>query len=598
MGSLSPSTCHAVLKVEGVFYQPILRPAAGSRKRKTTIFSVLSLVSSPPSKEKCGVVYTKPWVINLILDLVGYTCDERLFECQIVEPAAGEGAFLVPIIQRLAESCRRHGISLAECPSAIVAYEVEADSASIAHRVVCEVLRQQGLTNEEAQMLACAWIHHGNYLLDAPFMQGQAHYVVGNPPYIRLEDLEEGGVFYRSLYSTMVGRADIYVAFYEAALKHLKPDGVCGLICADRWMFNQYGAELRRLITASYGVEAVIQMHEVNAFDQDVSAYPAITIIRRSSQGPVVVASLDANQENLASDILVKALQNGSTQLQNVRKEGSKVTRKAPALARVEEWFRGDTPWPLLEPCRLALLRRLESEFPAIEETGAVVGIGVATGADKVFVTKNPTLVESSQLLPLAMAADAKGATVCWSGHYLVNPWNGKGLVNLDQHPKLAQYLDTHRAQLQQRHVARKTPTHWYRTIDRVNTRLRVTPKLYLPDFKGRIAPVLDRGETYPHHNLYFIISEVWDMEVLGGLLLSDVAQFFVEAYGVRMRGGYLRFQAQYLRRIRLPKWGSVAEEQAQRLRIAFEYRDVVAANAVAAELYLLSPEERVLLGS
>jgi adenine-specific DNA-methyltransferase len=30
---------------------------------------------------------------------------------------------------------------------------------------------------------------------------------------------------------------------------------------------------------------------------------------------------------------------------------------------------------------------------------------------------------------------------------------------------------------------------------------------------------VLDRGETYPHHNLYFIESDTWDLEVLGGLL-------------------------------------------------------------------------------
>ena len=67
------------------------------------------------------------------------------------------------------------------------------------------------------------------------------------------------------------------------------------------------------------------------------------------------------------------------------------------------------------------------------------------------------------------------------------------------------------------------------------------------------LDPVLDRGETYPHHNLYFIQSDEWDLEVLGGLLMSAVGQFFVESYGVRMRGGYLRFQAQYLRRIRVP---------------------------------------------
>jgi hypothetical protein len=39
----------------------------------------------------------------------------------------------------------------------------------------------------------------------------------------------------------MKGRADIYVAFFQAALSQLTKDGVCAFICADRWMLNQYG---------------------------------------------------------------------------------------------------------------------------------------------------------------------------------------------------------------------------------------------------------------------------------------------------------------------------------------------------------------------
>lgn len=49
---------------------------------------------------------------------------------------------------------------------------------------------------------------------------------------------------------------------------------------------------------------------------------------------------------------------------------------------------------------------------------------------------------------------------------------------------------------------------------------------------------MIDEGGTYPHHNLYFIVSDRWNLEVLGGLLLSAIGQLFIEAYGVRMRGG------------------------------------------------------------
>jgi len=129
----------------------------------------------------------------------------------------------------------------------------------------------------------------------------------------------------------------------------------------------------------------------------------------------------------------------------------------------------------------------------------------------------------------------------------------------------------------------------WFRTIDRVDHSLTPREKLFFPDIKAAIHPVLDRGNYYPHHNLYFVISDKWDLEVLGGLLLSRVAQLFIESYAVRMRGGYLRFQAQYLRRIRVPPPDDLTAAQEDQLRRAFRARDVELATTVAVELYGIS---------
>jgi hypothetical protein len=117
-------------------------------------------------------------------------------------------------------------------------------------------------------------------------------------------------------------------------------------------------------------------------------------------------------------------------------------------------------------------------------------------------------------------------------------------------------------------------------------------PKLYIADIKEVLNPVLDRGETYPHHNLYFIESDTWDLEILGGLLLSAVGQFFVESYGVRMRGGYWRFQAQYLRRIRVPDPKSLSAAQTDGLRDAFRQRDRTLATNIAREVYGIENRE------
>jgi hypothetical protein len=88
---------------------------------------------------------------------------------------------------------------------------------------------------------------------------------------------------------------------------------------------------------------------------------------------------------------------------------------------------------------------------------------------------------------------------------------------------------------------------------------------------------------------LYFIVSDVWDMRVLGGLLLSKVAEAFVEAYAVKMRGGTLRFQAQYLRKIRVPDPAGISESDRTALAEAFDKRDVKAATEAALRVYGLA---------
>ena len=70
--------------------------------------------------------------------------------------------------------------------------------------------------------------------------------------------------------------------------------------------------------------------------------------------------------------------------------------------------------------------------------------------------------------------------------------------------------------------------------------------------------------------------------------MLSRVATAFVEAYCFKMRGGALRFQAQYLRRIRVPRLAELSPHHADALADAFERRDVDTATAIALRLYRL----------
>ena len=88
----------------------------------------------------------------------------------------------------------------------------------------------------------------------------------------------------------------------------------------------------------------------------------------------------------------------------------------------------GAEPWILESLDRIQFVRRIESEFPPIEQAGCKVGIGVATGADAVFISKSDDLdVEEDRKLPLLRTKDISSGSVKWQGYWVVNPFNESG---------------------------------------------------------------------------------------------------------------------------------------------------------------------------
>jgi hypothetical protein len=238
-----------------------------------------------------GEVFTRRWVVELILDLAGYTVERDLGGLVAVEPSCGAGAFLVPMVERLIDSCQQHDRPLTDIRTALRAFDLLPANAELAQKAVSKALVDAGLADLAARSIAMDCVRCGDFLLSPHDIV--ADFVLGNPPYIRLEDVPPArSAAYRRACPTMRGRSDIFVGFIEAGLRLLGPDGVLGFIVADRWMHNQYGSDLRRLVVSEFAVEAILSMHDVDAFEEPVSAYPAVTIIRRAEQATGVERSV------------------------------------------------------------------------------------------------------------------------------------------------------------------------------------------------------------------------------------------------------------------------------------------------------------------
>lgn len=508
-------------------------------------FDWKSLWGADLPTESVGVVYTRPHIVEFILDLVGYDSKvQDLLSLHALEPSCGDGAFTTALIQRLLRAAHGKGpLSVSLLRGCISAADISLPAVEASRSNVAEVLRAAGCSSRVASELATRWIHHADFLLH-PWKQ-QFDVIVGNPPYVRIEDLPRRVLSaYRQSLETFGERSDLYVAFFERSLELLKQNGRLGFICANRWTKNKYGEALRRAVAEKYSVTTYLNLEHTQPFERDVAAYPAIFVIAATPGKPTHAATLnDVDAETLA----------------DVRKDivgKRRVPRKTSLFRR---WYASGEPWVATSTEELASLKRLE-RLPVLEKSadGTRVGIGVATGADSVFVVSDhPKGVEPDRLLPLAMASDVRLGQLDWTGKYLVNPYaqsDDGSLVDLSDYPGLRAYFNEHRDRLTNRHVGKKNPSAWYKTIDRVWPTLQLEQKLLLPDIQRGGVVVLDRGAYYPHHNLYWITSTSWPLRALQTLLKSQIVLEQMRAHSVQMRGGSLRYQAQALRRLRLPR--------------------------------------------
>lgn len=491
-----------------------------------------------------GDVFTSPEVVSYMLDIVGYTADKDLSKTSILEPSCGEGEFVVEITRRLWESSLRFGFDFSTAfQSNVFAYDIdEAKIASCRYRIA-----ELGLS-----------VPLDGNIRQADFLSADIRsfdVVVGNPPYIRYEQIPADLLSsYKQKFHTFHYRADLYILFFEKTLKHLNPRGRHCFICSNRWLKNEYGKKLRGWIAQSFRLESIVSLEKAtDAFQEEVLAYPAITLISNARPGSTFSFS----------------------ELTSITQLGTETGKLLPAPVSAD--------WS-------GVFNRVQSDdtMVTIEEMGFLVGIGVATGADSIFIAKDlPSKVEKELLLPALNARDMSGNRLRWSGQYLLNPYKPNGeLINLEDYPQAAAYLISHREALQKRHVAKKNPGKWYKTIDRIIPALKDSPKVLLPDISGNQLIFVDDGRFYPQHNLYYITGgSLRQLQLLSAMLMSDYVKSQLISITNCMNGGYPRWQSQYLRKLMMPDVNAIEESLAERLLGAYQAFDLARLNDIMADI-------------
>jgi len=408
----------------------------------------------------------------------------------VLDPGCGTGAFIDGIIRW----CQRHGLPLPQITG------VEADPQHL------PVLRAK------YERLHNVHIEHADFLTN----RDQAYnFIVGNPPYVAITALSEcEKARYRACYVTACGRFDLYLLFFEQALRILAPGGRLVLITPEKYLYVQSAGPLRALL-ARYHVEEISLINE-DTFGALVT-YPTITVVRNSPRRNTRV----------------------------VRRDGSVVTVMLPA---------GQHPWlPLLhgsapQPSALAL-----------GDLCLRVSCGVATGADSVFVQPvdalDPALEQFAH--PTIAGRQLTPATVDLPRSFvMLIPYDVHGrLLPLEELKAFGRYLmrENVRRRLLARTCVQRKP--WYAFHETPVLREILRPKILCKDICETPQFWVDRsGEIVPRHSVYYIVPNNPEaIDVIGDYLKSRSARQWLVQNCQRASKGFLRLQSRVLQRLPLP---------------------------------------------
>lgn len=492
-----------------------------------------------------GDVFTSPQVVCFMLDLMGYTADKNLSAYKVLEPCFGHGDFLIEIQNRLVRSADKFGFNASEIFSQNI-YGCEIDRAK--YDKCIDTLRI-AMPDFESSNLKI-----GDFLLST--WNTQFDYIIGNPPYIRYENIpHEARGIYKTKFYTFHYRSDLYVPFFEHCLKNLSINGRHCFICSNRWLKNEYGKKLRALISTSYNLENIIDVENLDVFKESVLAYPSITLISNTGVGKNVQL---AEINNLAELVIP-------------------LSAKQKRINALDNWDN------LFLPDKVGNLS-------SIEQQGFKIGIGVATGADKIFISKElENSVEKELLLPIVNAKDLTGNEFKWKGLYILNPYDSNGsIIDLNKYPKAKQYLEQFKSILSKRHIV-KNGRIWFSLIDKIKPYLVNYPKILLPDISGNRVIFIDKGLFYPAHNIYYITGRpLEELELLAAILMSKFVRAQVECISNKMNGGLPRWQSQSIKRIKIPIISNIPPELNNRLILAYYSRSITEIDSIVESIVKL----------
>ncbi len=453
-----------------------------------------------------GFVPTPPAIVDLMVAKL-FASRPPLPSDSLLEPGCGDGAIIAGVIRW----CDSRGLPLPK----ITGIELNP--------VLAATARARFAGRPEVRITI------SDFLSEA---FPAATYIIGNPPYVSITHLVESEkVVYRREFSSARGRFDLYILFFERALRLLDSEGVMVFITPEKYLYVNTASGLRKLL-------ASLRVAEVHLVPEDsfegLVTYPTITTI----QGGV-----------------------GGLPTMCIKRDGSKTSF----------FFRasGESVQP-----QLFYLGKLSSSL-TLGSVCSRISAGVATGADDVYVRRRADIPGDLERFAYPTISGRQLSDECvdipLSDSILVPYRNSGALIEETRLGPLHTYLSEHQAALRARTCVVRKP--WYAFHETPPLRDILRPKLLCKDVTASPYFWLDRlGTVLPRHSVYYIVPrDEGLLEPLCEYLNGVEAASWLNGHCQRAANGFIRLQSSILRRLPVP--ADIGERNGVRVDLLHEVK-------------------------
>jgi type I restriction-modification system DNA methylase subunit len=277
------------------------------------------LAAKKERRKEHGIYYTPKFITDYIVrETVGRFLQEnagfpdKLHNIRILDPACGSGSFLIRAYDEL---LKNHANELKKpvdkldqserlpiLTNSIFGVDLDRQAIeitrlnlllrSLAHREPLPFLGNNikqgnslvsGTDEELEQYFGTDWQsqHPFNWRdeISGVIDKGGFDIVIGNPPYIRQEQLSQFKPLWQKDFQCYDGVADIYVYFFERGLQLLKEGGYLAYISPNKYFRSGYGKKLREYLSTKTTIEQIIDFGDAPVFD--ATTYPSIIVLRK-----------------------------------------------------------------------------------------------------------------------------------------------------------------------------------------------------------------------------------------------------------------------------------------------------------------------------